>query len=118
MKQPHHNLEIVRARAEAAVSDRVVFNPDGSTDIVVAILDLSITEAADFILANIASLTLDCFSETLRNRPPPADVYGYRDRSNRAWYVKVALSEPGRLVVISFHPPERTMSTNGGAVTR
>lgn len=63
------------------------------------------------MLNAIAGLTNDNFSDTLHERSPPADVYGV-SLERVGWYVKLAIVKD-RLVVISFHPPERRLKTVG-----
>lgn len=77
----------------------------------------SLTEAQKFILDGIKTLTPDNFVQrTLQWNDPKcvADVYGLI-YDLRPWYVKF-LIEDNVLEEISFHPPEKEITTVSGLV--
>lgn len=112
---PAHDLnEIRRLAREDAANARL--DERRAVEVVQDALGLTADKAVDYILAMIADLDPSGYSETLRNKPPPVDVYGC-ERDRRAWYVKVAIWGR-RLIVVSCHPPTKPMRTRGGTVKR
>lgn len=111
---PAHDLdEVKRLARDAASPPELAYRQ--AVEVVMDRLDLSDGEARAFILAEVTSLTLDDFAETLTAKAPPADVYGIQ-RRGCGWYVKVAIKPSSRLVVISFHPPALPLRTRSGTI--
>jgi hypothetical protein len=64
----------------------------------------------------IGEMTELDFAETVSLTHDMADVYGVRSEG-AGWYLKVTLDEAvPEVAVISFHPLERPLRTNGGVV--
>jgi hypothetical protein len=65
----------------------------------------------------IATLTTTEFCETQTLTWDVADVYGVRVADGSGWYLKITIDEAvPEVAVISFHPLERPLKTNGGMV--
>jgi hypothetical protein len=65
----------------------------------------------------ISSLTTKEFAETQKLTWDTADVYGVRMANGAGWYLKITIDEKvPEVAVISFHPLERPLKTNGGMV--
>ena len=110
VKAPYWDLENVKAVAAL---------PNG--------LLVRVTRAADFFpdrqsaiaacRSAIAALTVRDFAETQRLAWDIADVYGVRMADNTGWYLKITVDEDEpEVVVISFHPLEYPLKTNGEVV--
>lgn len=65
----------------------------------------------------IAVLTVQDFAETQKLTWDVADVYGVCADDGTGWYLKITIDEAvPEVAVISFHPLERPLKTNGGMV--
>lgn len=76
------------------------------------------TEAIDFILQGIKSLKADDFVQSVLQWNDPkcvADVYG-AVIAGQPWFIKFRIDEDGLLEEISFHPPNKSMTTVSGTV--
>ena len=93
------------------------FNTTKSTNVVSDKLDMSLSDAKNFIYDAIRSLTPDNYCRTLPDPPPPADWYGLEIR-RIGWYVKFKVLTPPRLEVCGFHPPERPFRTRDGTTIK
>ena len=93
------------------------FNVTKSADIVSDALDLTLSDAKDFIYQTIRDLTANDFCETLPLPPPPADLYAV-ERERRSWYIKFKVLTPPQLEVCGFHPPERPLRTCVGTTIK
>lgn len=73
-------------------------------------------EAYDAAIAAVAALTAKNFSHTV-SQADECDVYGIV-RDGAGWYLKVTVMQPknATLIVISLHPLEWPLRTNGGMV--
>ncbi|MGD0838999.1 MAG: type II toxin-antitoxin system MqsR family toxin [Polyangia bacterium] len=70
-------------------------------------------EAAQDVIAN---LTRRSFAETKTQTYDTCDVYGVRWQ-DEGWYLKICIDETEpEVVVISFHPLEHPLRTNGGTL--
>ena len=108
-RKPHFPLERIRHVAAAANG---LFIQRGRA------LDFFPTLSEAFATARrvIVQLADKDFSATARLAYDIADVYGVR-LNGRGWYLKITLDEGvPEVVVISFHPLERPLRTNGGTV--
>jgi hypothetical protein len=64
----------------------------------------------------IAGLTVAAFAHAVQLAQDVADVYGVKIE-NTGWYVKLTIDEQvPEVAVISFHPLEKPLKTNGGVV--
>lgn len=75
-------------------------------------------EATDFILQGIKSLKQTDFVQSVLQWNDPkcvADVYG-TVIEGQPWFIKFRIDEDGSLEEISFHPPNKSMTTVGGTV--
>lgn len=64
----------------------------------------------------LMKLTESDFAETVMLSQDRADIYGVR-LTNEGWYLKLTIDEAvPEVAVISFHPLERPLRTNGGLV--
>ena len=113
MGEPAFDLKDIRALIRSG-DFRVT---SSSMECVQDALGVTADRAQCLILEQVEMLTPRNYSETL---PPqkadgtPADVYAvFAER--RGWYIKVAVRH-GRLIVISFHLPERPIRTADGWV--
>ena len=76
------------------------------------------TEATDFILQGLKSLKTDDFVQSVLQWNNPkcvADVYG-AVIAEQPWFIKFRIDEDGLLEEISFHPPNKNMTTVSGKV--
>ena len=74
-------------------------------------------EALEACRTTIAQLTTREFAETQKLIWDLADVYGVRMADGAGWYLKITIDEDvPEVAVISFHPLERPLKTNGGMV--
>jgi len=112
---PAHNLASVQ-RLVAAAPDLVVFRRAFTTEVVADLDDVDPRTARRTILDALCRLVPDDYAQTLTAQSPPADVYGWRDGLGRGWYIKFTVLPDGRLLVISFHPPEAPLRTRAGVV--
>lgn len=114
---PAHDLDEVKLLVLPAA--RPAFGRRLAIDIVRDLLDLDADEAREAIRALVLGLRPENFAHTLRNQPPPADVYGV-EVAGRAWYIKVTIyTTDGRhLLVISCHPPTDPLMTIAGTIRR
>jgi hypothetical protein len=106
---PAYDLAEVKAKAEAALSQPAIlveWNVEKTLEPVSARLDMTFVEAMTFILEEVGRLAPACYSQTLRQQQPHADVYRH-DARRCEWYVKFALARQNRLLMLSFHPCER-----------
>jgi hypothetical protein len=117
---PKYDLSTVQLLVHRNVPDTIWFSaPSRSVDEVVRVYRTSATpknptEAAAFILQGLLALTGGNFVERLMQWGTVADVYGLVF-DGRPWYVKFVF-EDGVLEEISFHPPQRPMTTITGLV--
>lgn len=73
--------------------------------------------AIDACRATINELTVRQFAETQKLTWDVADVYAVRMADGSGWYLKITIDEEvPEVAVISFHPLERPLKTNGGMV--
>jgi hypothetical protein len=64
-----------------------------------------------------AQLTLRQFAHSISQTQDVCDVYGVVLTDNGGWYLKICIDESvPEVAVISFHPLERPLRTNGGEV--
>ena len=57
------------------------------------------------------------FSHSLQQIWDVCDVYGVKAGGGGGWYLKITLDEQvPEVAVVSFHPLERALRTNGGTV--
>ena len=71
--------------------------------------------AYDTARATIASLTQRAFAHSTAQTQDVCDVYGVV--VDGGWYLKICIDETvPEVAVISFHPLERPLRTNGGEV--
>ena len=76
----------------------------------------SFQEARTAIIEVIAGLTVRNFAHSLQLTWDLADVYGVRFRGG-GWYLKLTVDEETpEVAIISFHPLEAPIRTNGGEV--
>lgn len=76
----------------------------------------SFQEARTAIKEVIAGLTVRNFAHSLQLTWDLADVYGVRFRGG-GWYLKLTVDEETpEVAIISFHPLEAPLRTNGGEV--
>ena len=76
----------------------------------------SFQEARTAIKEVIAGLTVRNFAHSLQLTWDLADVYGVRFRGG-GWYLKLTVDEETpEVAIISFHPLEAPIRTNGGEV--
>ncbi len=75
-------------------------------------------EAREAVQEAVAALEETNFAETVKLSTHVADVYGV-PRDEGGWYLKLTIiDEDGpEVLVISFHPLERPIKTNGGLVS-
>jgi len=111
--------DLVEVKLLVLPAARPAFGRRLAIDIVRDLLDLDADEAREAIRALVLGLRPENFAHTLRNQPPPADVYGV-EVAGRAWYIKVTiLTTNGRnLLVISCHPPTDPLTTIAGTIRR
>ncbi len=64
----------------------------------------------------IVVLTVKDFAETQRLTWDVADIYGVKMEDGTGWYLKLYIDQATQVTVISFHPLERAIRTNGGTV--
>lgn len=110
MKEPHWPLERVKALAAlpnglfVQVKRAQAFFPSRKA-------------AIDACRDSIAGLTIKSFSEKQTLTWDVADIYGVRLADGSGWYLKITIDETvPEVAVISFHPLERPLKTNGGMV--
>lgn len=76
----------------------------------------SLEEAYETARTTIAALNMAAFAHSVELTQDVADVYGVR-LGVAGWYLKVTIDEAvPEVAVISFHPLERPLKTNGGVV--
>jgi hypothetical protein len=76
----------------------------------------TVSEAYAVAKRVIGELELTSFAQTVKLTYDVADVYGVKLEGN-GWYLKVTIDESiPEVAVISFHPLERPIRTNGGMV--
>jgi hypothetical protein len=67
--------------------------------------------------AAISALTLKDFARSQELTWDIADIYAVRMPDGAGWYLKITIDESvPEVAVISFHPLERSIVTNGGVV--
>jgi len=109
MKRPHWPLERVK---ELARGDRT--------------LHVQWSRARDFFDSQeeayaavrnvLQALTLKDFAHTVELTWDVADVYG-KQVEEQGWYIKLTIDESQpEVAIISFHPLERPLKTNGGLI--
>ena len=64
----------------------------------------------------IDGLTVKDFVKTVQQTWDVVDVYGLRRRDGAGWMLKLYIDQATQVTVISFHPLERPIKTNGGWV--
>jgi hypothetical protein len=73
--------------------------------------------ATDAARATIAGLTVKAFAHSLEQTWDVCDVYGVKMADGSGWYLKLTVDEEiPEVAVVSFHPLERDLKTNGGTV--
>ena len=106
-----YNIEKVRL---LALNDQThSFSATRAINCVVSQFQCSIDDAKKFILAEVAKLTKDNFSETVLINGIVYDVYGKKIQ-NVPWYIKFSICEDDNgeyLVNMSFHPTEKELRT-------
>jgi hypothetical protein len=76
----------------------------------------TLSEAIRVARATIVELTESRFAGSVHLTWDVADVYGVKV-GGRGWYLKLTIDEGvPEVAVISFHPLERPLKTNGGLV--
>lgn len=109
---PHYDLDEVKAMA--AASSGVFLSKTSAADYFA-----SKTEAYAKARQAIAGLSEDAFAESVRLATHVADVYGVQIGTAN-WYLKLCIANdpdgPGgrQLYVISLHPLQYDLKTNGG----
>ena len=111
MKRPHYPLgevkKLVAAGAFMAMKGR---------GLSLLVPPLTYVEAMGFVAAAIQLLTVDNFHGTVQLTYDVADEYGI-NIDGTGWYIKLCIDrDVPEVVVISFHPPERSMRTKAGMV--
>lgn len=117
---PKYDLKLVQQLCKSGDFERIWFSAT-SRSIVKVIETYSGTEslksyeeAVQFILDGLQFLRPDDFVQRVSQWGAVADVYGLRF-DQRSWYVKF-IFENGVLEQISFHPPEKSLTTVSGKV--
>jgi hypothetical protein len=108
VKQPHWDLDEVK---------RLAAEPDGLWVQVGRAVSFFGGDARAALAAardEIARLSLRSFCETQRLTWDTADIYGFRRADGAGWYMKLYIDQETQVTVISFHPLERPIRTNGG----
>lgn len=109
MRQPHWPLSRVKALAKA--KGGLFIQRTRALDYFA-----SLSEALETARQVIRDLTINSFAHSVQLTYDVADVYGVRIDGS-GWYLKLTIDEEApEVAVISFHPLERALRTNGGVV--
>lgn len=75
-------------------------------------------EAREAVQKAVATLDESNFAETLKLSKHVADIYGV-DSDDGGWYLKLTVidTDGPEVLIISFHPLEHPIKTNGGLVS-
>lgn len=64
----------------------------------------------------IAKLTERAFVKTQQQTWDTVDVYAFKNEDGAGWMMKLYIDKETEVTVVSFHPLERPIKTNGGWV--
>lgn len=113
MKIPHWPLDRIKA---LSVAPNGIYLQGGRARVFFA----SLAEARRFARQMIAELSLQDFADSLELTWDTADVYAkIRTHQNetKGWYLKLTIDEKRpEVAIISLHPLEHPIKTNGGIV--
>lgn len=110
MKKPHWDLEEVK---------RLAGQRDGlwvQVGRALVFFDGDARAAKEAVLKTIDGLTVKDFVRTVEQTWDVVDVYGVRRQDDAGWMLKLYIDQATQVTVISFHPLEHPIKTNGGWV--
>ena len=114
-QNPPRLVAVTGSPPQAAIEP--LFNVPKTIQIISDRLDLSLSEAKQFVYEVMLGLADGDYYETSPVPPPPADVYGTFAQAI-GWYIKFKILIAPRLNICGFHPPERPFRTRCGSTIR